>query len=359
MNVSFVGNFNSTGIGRHSEGVFRALERQPQLPWSLHYVDMQREESVREWATTRSGRGDASLFFWRMDANVLRQIAGRKIGWIFFESDKIPRPWLEQLHAFDELWMPSEWARELLLAHGFDASRIEVVTSGIEAQLYRPQPVAHEGFVFLMVGKHERRKSVEETIEAFGRAFPQGSPEAVELWLKVDHPLFPERIEALRSACSPDRRIRFVRPGLSDAGMASLYNRADAFVYPTKAEGFGLPTIEAMACGLPVITTNYSAQATFLQHVPGLFREVEFDLGEIVDPDHDHFYGADYAGTGYGRWALPRIESVAAAMREVHGDIEAWRGRAREASARIRERFSWERVAQRAREAITGSRVAA
>lgn len=46
------------------------------------------------------------------------------------------------------------------------------------------------------------------------------------------------------------------RPGLVD-----FYNMADAFVLPSKVEGFGLPLAEAMACGLPVATTDYAAQA--------------------------------------------------------------------------------------------------
>ena len=58
-------------------------------------------------------------------------------------------------------------------------------------------------------------------------------------------------------------------------GLAELYNAADCFVLPSQCEGFGLPLAEAMASGLPVITTNYAAQA-----------EVVGKAGILIDP-HD------------------------------------------------------------------------
>jgi glycosyltransferase involved in cell wall biosynthesis len=46
--------------------------------------------------------------------------------------------------------------------------------------------------------------------------------------------------------------------------LPALYRSADCFVFPTRGEGWGMPILEAMACGLPVIATNWSAQQTFL-----------------------------------------------------------------------------------------------
>src|ERR1019366_4544938 len=69
--------------------------------------------------------------------------------------------------------------------------------------------------------------------------------------------------------------------------MPRLYASADCFVLPTRGEGFGLPAIEAGACGLPVITTNYSGQTDFLTNdnsyllqIDG-FRNAERELAWI------------------------------------------------------------------------------
>jgi len=45
---------------------------------------------------------------------------------------------------------------------------------------------------------------------------------------------------------------------LTEEGMANLYNMMDVFVLPTAGEGFGIPTLEAMSCGVPICVTNYT-----------------------------------------------------------------------------------------------------
>jgi glycosyltransferase involved in cell wall biosynthesis len=348
MNLNFFCKFNSTGIGRHSEGAFVGASRIRPPAVNLRYVDCDRHSSLRRLVVNAGPRTDTTVFFWRQSPDFLRQFRGCRVGWLFFESDKVPAPWLQEMDAFDQLWMPSGWGREVLLAHGLSERKLRVVESGVNERVYFPQPVAHEGFVFLFVGKHELRKSLEETIAAFVEEFPAGAYPMAQLWLKADHPVFPARVAQLQARYASDPRIRFISGRLSDEQMAALYNRADAFVYPTKAEGFGLPSIEALACGLPVITTDYSAQTAFLKQVAGLFRPVEFEIAEIVDPDHDFFYGRDYGGTGYGRWALPKHESIRAGMRDIYQNVGEWRDRARRASDIIRENFSWDRIARKA-----------
>jgi len=63
---------------------------------------------------------------------------------------------------------------------------------------------------------------------------------------------------------------------LPDCELVQLYNQAAVFAYPSKYEGFGLPPLEAMACGVPVVTSDRSATA-----------EVGRDAAVLVDPDCD------------------------------------------------------------------------
>ncbi len=66
----------------------------------------------------------------------------------------------------------------------------------------------------------------------------------------------------------------FLRAGLDDEGLARLYNRAAAFVYPSRCEGFGIPLLEAMACGCPVAASDIPA-----------FREVAQEAACYFPPD--------------------------------------------------------------------------
>jgi glycosyltransferase involved in cell wall biosynthesis len=71
---------------------------------------------------------------------------------------------------------------------------------------------------------------------------------------------------------------------ISDEDLPALYNAADLFVYPSIFEGFGLPPLEAMACGTPVITSNTSS-----------LPEVVGNAGIMVDPyDVDRLADAMY-----------------------------------------------------------------
>lgn len=99
-----------------------------------------------------------------------------------------------------------------------------------------------------------------------------------------------------------------------DEDLPFLYNGADLFVYPSFYEGFGLPPLEAMACGCPVVASNTSS-----------LPEVVGDAGLLVDPRHH--------------------DELAAAMARVLGDSELARDMRRRGVERAAT-FSWDRCAQ-------------
>jgi len=346
MNVNIFGQMNVTGVGRHIDNLFFALVRNRPAGVMINYVDPTRESSVRRMGAG-VGSEDATIFLWRIGAQHLAGLAGRKIVWPYFESDRLPVGWVQDFAAYDEVWSPTRWGRDVLLAHGLAQHRVKVVEAGVNPAIFHPQPVAHEGFVFLSVGKYENRKSIDEIVRAFCAEFPRERNPHIRLNLKADYPLYPQRVAQLRARVAEDGRIDVVSGNLSDQAMARLYNGADAFVFPSKSEGFGLPCIEALACGLPVIATAYSGQATFLERIPGLFRPVEYRIAPLVDEDYARFYARDYGGADFGRWAIPVPESLRQSMREVYDDAASWRARADRASKIIRDEFSWDVIARK------------
>lgn len=347
--VNFLCNFNNTGIGRHCENAFFSLVRNRGAGILPIYVDQQREQAVARAVRASRADTDVTLFFWRFPVPFVHQLRGRKILWWFFESDHLPAKWLEELRPYDQIWAPSGWAREILLAHGVAPERVRVVESAINPDVFHPDASQRgDDFVFLSVGKYEKRKSIDETVQAFEAEFPLAEYPRVQLRLKADFPLFPERVRELAQRLAHDPRIRIVSGDFSDAQMAALYRSADAFVFPSKAEGFGLPLLEAIACGVPAITTNVSAQTAFLEKIPGLFAAVAYKPAPIDDADYRYFYAADYGNEPFGSWALPAVESIRRAMREMYEHPREWRERARRASDVLRASFSWDAVGRRA-----------
>jgi glycosyltransferase involved in cell wall biosynthesis len=163
-------------------------------------------------------------------------------------------------------------ADDLVRRAGVPASKIDVVYHGVDPIFTAEgRPAAgstDEGPYVLAVGGVSPRKNTRRLIEAFGRWRARGGPRA-------DHRL-------LITGTSLDQDFRRDRPpaagvtllGYVDkAQLPGLYAGASAFLYPGIYEGFGLPIIEAMACGAPVVTSS-----------TGSAPEIAGGAAVIVDP---------------------------------------------------------------------------
>ena len=132
-----------------------------------------------------------------------------------------------------------------------------------DARVLREQGVATEVPYFVFVGTFEPRKGIDVLLDAFERVSRE-VPE-VELWLAGQHGWGISQVEA-RLASHPAaarvRRLGFV----ADEALAPVLRRSLAAVYPSRGEGFGLPVLEALACGVPVITTRDTVMEEVADH---------------------------------------------------------------------------------------------
>ena len=138
----------------------------------------------------------------------------------------------------------------------------------------------------------------------------------------------------------------FFFPHLSPQDFPRLYTSCDAFVLPTKAEGWGLPIIEAAASGLPIITTFYSGHTEFLDK-----RYIyEIDLEKF-----DDIFDAVYLPRKgeHGVWGHPSISSIQKQLRYVHEHQAEAREKGLAFSDIVRTRWSWDAAAVVAKDAIS------
>ncbi len=216
--------------------------------------------------------------------------------------------------------------RDILRYFNVSAAKVEVIPNAIderfglapsdeEIALVRERYMLNDPFL-LYAGNIKPHKNLERLIEAFGLLRARGF-DRVKLLIIGDQ---VTKYAALRRAvhrCKLHTHVRFFG-FVPDRMLAVLYRLADAFVFPSLYEGFGLPPLEAMASGTPVITSNVSAMP-----------EVVGDAALLVDP-YD---------TGAIAGALERVLADPA----LRADLSA-RG-----LARARE-FSWERSIRRIRD---------
>jgi len=280
----------------------------------------------------------------------MARFAGKvRCGWTVWETTKLPEWWMNAVNQLDQLWVPSKWGAEVAKNSGVDVP-IKVVPEGV-SELFTPAAPKYpaldsETFKFLFIGKWEKRKNPELVIKAFLQEF--GEDDNAELLMQAYNPFActPEmwpaaRMEFMwRSGIPFDARVRFVEPLSKHSQMPSLYTSCDAFVMPTSGEGWGLPIIEAMACGLPVIATNYSGQTEFMDEK--LCFPVDVDHMEVAEE-------APFISAREGsEWAVPSLESLRKQMRAVYDNQEHAKAVGKRASKHVLEKFSWKESAKRA-----------
>ena len=185
--------------------------------------------------------------------------------------------------------------RDILDWSGLPEERVTIVGNGVAAAFHPEGPCHQPGYpYFLHVGRREAHKNVERLAAAHAA-----------------------------SRCGREVRLLFAE-GLDDAQLAAHYRGALALAFPSLHEGFGLPVVEAMACGTPVMTSGTTALAETAGEGNALF----------VDP-----LSTDSIAAGLDR--LAGDQALRSTLRE--------RGLARAAS------FSWDRVAQRVGEVLTAA----
>ena len=114
------------------------------------------------------------------------------------------------------------------------------------------------------------------------------------------------------------------------------------FYIPTRAEGWGLPLIEAIAAGSPVITNYYSGQTEYLKHITNQIKMLDFSLCNIRKDEliSNAKFGAE--------WAISSIDSITSSMISVKNDYSNIKTKSLLASEFIRKNFSWNNAANEA-----------
>lgn len=204
---------------------------------------------------------------------------------------------------------------ELMRFFNIDPGIVRVIYNGLDHEQFKPRDkvtsrrmlgLSEDKVVVLHVGSEEPRKNIPTLIKAFYK-FQTEIPNALLIRVGMKTPATQRLINSLGLG----DKVVYFRDGKS---MGYFYNAADLFVFPSSLEGFGLPPLEAMASGCPVIASNKTS-------VP----EVVGNAGILLDP-----FDVD----GFAHW-----------MHEVHTDEEL-KAKLIKKGFKRSKLFSWEKCAR-------------
>jgi len=302
---SLTGNFQ-TGLGVYSHGLVRVMEKHPEA-LDLRLI----------WPKPRKPfRRTAERLLWEQYHFVLGAIR-EEVDLVHMPCFSVPKftriPKIVTAHDLIVLkypvlmppgsrwyfakWIPYTWKcadhiiavsrttkDDLVQLLGLDPDGITVIYHGLKPGFNRTTD-PHEinrvrfryqlpGEFFLTVGSFEPRKNINRAIEAFSQFADWNR--TLKLVLVGKENAYQGKMRALAEELGIEEQVMF--PGyVPDKELATLYSLASAFIFPSAAEGFGLPLLEAMATGCPIIASDLT-----------VFKEIAGDAAVFVpvgDPD--------------------------------------------------------------------------
>lgn len=277
---------------------------------------------------------------WWMDAFIQHSPLRKCFKWVWMPTvDASPQneEWIDSFSDADTVLTYSDWAVDVLKSQSDRMNvKCSAPPSASEDFIDIPNKTAHkekmginpEWKIIGTVMRNQRRKLFPELFEAFGKYLKKTGDTKTYLYCHTSYPdngwdlpkhLFENEISSrviftyLCAACGAASCQRFsdtvipckkcgqfaskltnVGDGVDTKTLASIYNLFDVYIQPANSEGFGLPIVEAAACGVPVMATDYSAMESEVRKLQGYpiklrAKHLEMETGCYrALPDHEH-----------------------------------------------------------------------
>lgn len=284
------------------------------------------------------------------------------VGRTMFETDRVNIHHVRRCNRMDYVWVPTDFHVHTFGQSGVDPIKVRKIVQPVDLEFFDPFKVEpldlapigsivlgsnesnleKKRFVFLSVFKWEYRKGWDVLLRSYLKEFSGDDDVVLYLLMKAYHSdkdfsnKIVEYVEDsdLEKPASGWAPVYVIDSHIAQVDLPSLYKAANAFVLPSRGEGWGRPIVEAMAMSLPVITTNWSGPTEYLT-----------DENSYPLP----FVGMSEVGEGPFKghmWAEPSVDELRFLMRRVMSNQSEAKAKGMKARADMMTRFSPEIVAE-------------
>jgi len=283
-----------------------------------------------------------------------RVIGARHVAVRTSDFGPFPRNWAEIVNErYDQLWVHSRWTQEQAAAGGVEPARIRVVPHGVDPAVYHPGGarvplMTRKGFAFIFVGGTVARKGIDILLRAYAAAFRRDDDVCLVIKDHGASAFYREgtaREDIRKLAGDPHApEVLYMDRHLTAPQLAALYRACRVAVFPYRAEGFLIPALEALACGVPTIVPRLGACLDFSDDTTSFLMPAK----RIRVPVDRAFrlrlgFGVELDAVDFCEVPVPVLAETMRHTYEADPDVLAAKGAA--GATRARERFTWSHVA--------------
>jgi glycosyltransferase involved in cell wall biosynthesis len=229
-----------------------------------------------------------------------------KIQMTQWESTLIPPHWVEHAKGYDEWWTANQFGADAYINAGVPAEKIHVFEHGVDSSIWTPKKRGTKDKIrFLHIDSGSPRKCAPLAVKAFKKAF--GNSLNYEITLKYSHHApskkdwFDENVLESHGKWQ-DTNVRHIKENMTLEHLVSLFHYHDILIYPSEGEGFGLIPLQALATGMPVIST--SDWCSYDKYFNENIIESHRGISDTVE-----------TYTRYGEVVLPHLDSMVDLMK--------------------------------------------
>lgn len=230
-----------------------------------------------------------------------------KIQMTQWESTKVPPSWVDLARGYDEWWTANPFGANAFVNAGVPKEKVHVYEHGVDHQFWSPKKRGENNVIrFLHIDSGSPRKRGDLVFNAFKAAF--GNSLDYELTLKYSH--YPASgvdwniPHVMENHGEWDQNVRHIRENMDIRHLLSLFHYHDVLVYPSEGEGFGMIPLQALATGMPVISTGI--WCSYENLLNGNVIESKLGISDIVE---------NYVR--YGEVVLPSFDSTVYLLKNI------------------------------------------
>lgn len=271
-----------------------------------------------------------------------------------WEYGSLPVTWRDQMiDNTNEIWVYSSYLKKCYELSGIPSSMVHIIPPGIDCSLFSPDTSEMPLFTNLKAGRFcfffnggvTLRKGTDILVNAYLNEFTAADNVCLIIKDSFSYGKELARKVQLLGSRTDIAAIKYILQNFNHEDLPRLYKSCDCYVHPCRAEGFGLPVAEALACEKPVITTGFGATSDFITQDSGYLIEstVEYMKEKNVS-------GYETVDTPF--WAVPDMKHLQLLMRYVYEHYDEARKKAAVGRAGIKNQFSLKIMAEKAAERI-------